>query len=284
MKTICIKTNNFKSLNYLLENLKNLKLDNVYFSCHKFKSYNNVIIHYKGNNVELFLSTISNILVFLVLDIYENTIISNILHHDYFYFDSIEKKQILNKTTNIYYENIENFTKKENLLFNTFYHFLRENNKLYLKGFITFRLKKYISELEKTVDTVINDYLIEKEYSEFVSLLKFYVNTEDSKIDEVHLIYNTEKPILLDKEKNIIKTDINLLNAKYLSDISFSSLDMVLNTLLNLIPQKIYLHLMNEEIDEFINTLQLIFENRVQICRDCNICNIYKSSLLKKGK
>lgn len=282
MKTICIKTNNFKSLNYLLENLKNLELDNVYFSCHKFKSYNNIIIHYKGNNLELFLSSISNILVFLVLDIYENNIISKILHHDYFYFDNIEKKQILDKTKNIYYEDIENFTKKENLLFNTFYHFLKENNKLYLKGFITFRLKKYIAELEKTVDNAINGYLIEKEYSEFVSLLKLYVNTEESKIDEVHLIYNTEKPVLLDKEKNIIKTDINLLNAKYLSDITFSSLDMVLNTLLNLVPQKIYLHLMDQEIDEFINTLKLIFEKRVYICRDCNICRIYKSSLLKK--
>ena len=54
MKTICIKTNHTKSINYLLENLKNLKLDDVYFSCHKFNVYNNILIHYKGNNLELF--------------------------------------------------------------------------------------------------------------------------------------------------------------------------------------------------------------------------------------
>ena len=282
MKTICIKTNHTKSINYLLENLKNLKLDDVYFSCHKFNVYNNILIHYKGNNLELFLSTISNILVFLVLDIYENTIISNILHRDYFYFDNIEKKKILDKTKNICYDDIEIFTKKESILFNTFYRFLKENDKLFLKGFITFRLKKYISELEKSIDTAINSYLIEKEYSEFVSLLKLYINTEESKIDEVHLIYNTEKPILLDKNKNIIKTDINLLNAKYLSDISFSSLDRVLNTLLNIVPKKIYLHLMDQEINEFVNTLILIFEKRISICRDCNICRIYRSGFMQK--
>ena len=28
--------------------------------------------------------------------------------------------------------------------------------------------------------------------------------------------------------------------------------------------------------DEFINTLKLIFENRVEICNECNICNLYK--------
>ena len=282
MKTVCIKTNNCKAINYLLENLKKLELDEVYFSCHKFKVYNNIIIHYKGKNLELFLSTIANLLVFLVLDIFEDSIIKKILLHDYFYFDNIEKKHIVDKTKSISYEDIEIFSTKENILFNTFYQFLKNEDKLFLKGFITFRLKKYILELEKTIDTAVNEYLVEKEYIEFVSLLKLYVNSEESTMNVVHLIYNPDSPILLDENKNIIKTDINLLNAKYLSDISFSSLDMVLNTLLNIVPKKIYLHLMDEEADEFINTLNLIFENRIIVCRDCNICRIYKSNIKQK--
>ncbi len=51
---------------------------------------------------------------------------------------------------------------------------------------------------------------------------------------------------------------------------------MVLNTLLNILPKKIYIHLIDKEVDEFITTLQLIFENRVQICKDCDICRIYR--------
>ena len=31
-----------------------------------------------------------------------------------------------------------------------------------------------------------------------------------------------------------------------------------------------------DSIDEFVNTLQLVFENRVSLCTDCNICNLYK--------
>ena len=100
--------------------------------------------------------------------------------------------------------------------------------------------------------------------------------SEGSKSDFVHLIYNLDEPILLDSKKNIIKTDINLTNAKYLSDINFSSCDMILNTLLNIIPNKIYIHLVNDEIDEFITTLELIFENKIHICRDCAICNLYR--------
>ena len=43
-----------------------------------------------------------------------------------------------------------------------------------------------------------------------------------------------------------------MFNAKYLSDISFSSNDIALNSLLNLLPKKIYIHLVDNKIDEFI--------------------------------
>ena len=72
--------------------------------------------------------------------------------------------------------------------------------------------------------------------------------------------------------------------SKYLSDISFSSNDYALNSLLTLLPKKIYIHLIDNVIDEFIHTLGLIFEDRAQICTDCNICRLYKNSKIKKNK
>lgn len=85
--------------------------------------------------------------------------------------------------------------------------------------------------------------------------------------------------VLLDNEKNIIPVEDEIFKAKYLSDISFSSNDYALNTLLNLTPKKLIIHLIdNEPEDEFINTLKLIFENRYEICTDCNICSTFKLS------
>lgn len=276
MKTVCVKTNNLKVTDYLLENLKELNLEGVYFSCHKFNIYNNFFIHYKGTDIELFLSYICNILASMVLDIFEESIIKKILSREYFYFDTIEKRQIMENIQEQLLDLSDDVNNRGDLLFDKFYDFLENNSKLYLKGFMTFRQKPYIGELEKLIDTAVNQYLIEKEYTEFVSLLKLYVNSEGTKTDFVHLIYTQNEPILLDSKKNIIQTDINLTNAKYLSDINFSSCDMILNTLLNIIPEKIYIHLVNDELDEFITTLQLIFEKRVHICKDCAICAIYK--------
>ena len=82
----------------------------------------------------------------------------------------------------------------------------------------------------------------------------------------------------------LINVDKNALNAKYLSDVSFSNNDYILNTLLNLLPKKIYLHLVSPLSNlDFINTLQLIFENRIEFCQDCSICNLYKHIIKKSG-
>ena len=195
MKTICIKTNNLKALNYLLENFKKIELDDIYFSCHKFNIYNNIFIHYKGDNINTFFNLVSNILAFLVLDIYEDNITNKILQNEYFYFDSLEREDILNIFRDICLENIEDFEIRETLLLDCFNSFFKQNHfhknicSFYLNGFITFRLKSYISKLEQMIDNAVNRYLIEKEYTEFVSLLKIYVNSEKSKTDLVHLVY-----------------------------------------------------------------------------------------------
>ena len=62
MKSICIKTNNSKSIEYLLEKLKNSHLDNIRFSYKHFKIYKNIIIHFSGKNEKFFLTYISMLL------------------------------------------------------------------------------------------------------------------------------------------------------------------------------------------------------------------------------
>lgn len=156
--------------------------------------------------------------------------------------------------------------------------FLTENKNIILDGFVHFRLSKYMQILDETIDLAVDKFLIEREYNEFISLLKLYISSKDSNSSIVHLIYDKSESILLDEYKNLIKTDNNIFTAKYLSDISFSSNDYALNTLLNLIPEKLYIHLIDSVEDEFIHTLKLIFENRVFVCKDCPICNIYQLS------
>ena len=52
-----------------------------------------------------------------------------------------------------------------------------------LSGFINFRLKDYIEVLEYLVDLSVNNFIINREYDKFISLLRDYINSEPSKID-----------------------------------------------------------------------------------------------------
>ena len=282
MKSVCIKTNNSNLLNYLLNELDYIEVEPIYISSNKFKNYKNIIVHYRGNNDKKFIHEISCILSCLVIDELEENFLKNLILKNYFYFNSDERTHILDMCFDIFTDDFNTyFDKKYNCLINDFENYLTTNKSIVLTGFINFRIKDYMIILENIVDEAVNTFIIEKEYLEFVSLLKMYINSQNSNCEIVHLIYNNENSILLDENKNIINISDDIFKAKYLSDITFSSNDYALNSLLTLIPKKIYIHLIDNVIDEFIQTIGLIFENRTEICTDCNICKLYKNNKIK---
>lgn len=283
MKSLCIKTNDCELLNYLLNELKNIDLKNVCFSENEFKIYKNVIIHYSGNDEPLFFSKISSILSFLVIDELEETLLKRLIIQNYFYFDCMERQKILEVCFDIMADDFSNlFDKKFKILHDIFYSFLSTHRSIILNGFINFRLKSYLSLLDEIVNEAVNHFIIEKEYLEFISLLKLYINSQPYGCETVHIVFSSSESILLDENKNLIVVNDDIFKSKYLSDISFSSNDYLLNSLLTLLPKKIHIHLIDGYIDEFINTLQLVFENRIFLCTDCNICQLYKNSSKKK--
>lgn len=278
MKSLCIKTNNSNLLQYLLNELKHFELPDIFFSLRKFKHYNNIIIHYTGNNNSLFIDKISHLLSIMIIDELEENILIFLLSQNYFYFDSNERKEIINLSFDIMSEDFyKTFDKKLNLVYTNLVEYIDKNKSLFLGGFIHFRLKNYFNFLDDILSRSVNNYIIQKEYLEFVSLLRLYIESQSSNCNVVHLLYSNSESILLDENKEIINIYNFNLNAKYLSDINFSVNDYTLNTLLNLLPKKIFIHLVDSNIDEFINTLQSIFENRVTLCLDCDICNLYKN-------
>ena len=273
MKSLCIKTNNKNIINYLLKELEYFDMNNIYVSVYKFRLYQNLIIHYTGDNPDIFLKNISTILSYTVIDFYEPSIIKNLIDSNYFYFSSSERREIYNLCLN----NVD-FTGSLDIISSisdSFFSYLSNEHSLILDGFVNFRLHFYIKSLDSIVDMCVNKFIIDREYHEFISLLKLYISSSDSTCDVIHLIYKNEESVLLDSSKNVISLDNSINSFKYLSDISFSSNDFALNTILSLLPKKLYIHIIDKE-DDFINTLKLIFDDRVFVCNDCNICNLYK--------
>lgn len=281
VNSVCIKTNNINIINYLLNRLEEINLNNIYLSQNSFKNYENIIIHYRGDSIELFYSKLADALSNTVISCCEKNIIRKIINSNYFYFNDIEKKNIFDTAIESLSDASEQFSDRNKPLFIAFLKYIICNKSIILDGFLNFRVKDYLVILDEAVDYSVNKFLIEREYNEFVNVLKSYIKSKKSNTSIVHLVYKNEESILLDEYQNYIDTKDTMFETKYLSDISFSSNDYALNTLLTLLPERIYIHMVSNDEDEFINTLKLIFENRICICNDCNICKIYRENNFK---
>lgn len=275
MKSFCIKNNNDKILDYLLIEFQKIEMDNIYISQRIFKYYKNIIIHYTGNDEKLFVFKISEILTDCILKFYEKNIVKRVINCDFFYFDTIEKNMIFGNCFEILEDReTEEFCIRKEKILSCLIEYISTHKFFILDGFVNFRLFEYSSLIEDCVDIAVNKFVIDKEYKEFIELLKGYISSQKNRSNIIHVIYSEQEPILLDENQNILVYDNQFEHPKYLSDITFSSKDYCLNALLNLLPKKIIVHLIVEE-DEFIETLKLIFGGRLAICKECSICKTF---------
>ena len=275
MKSFCIKNNNNEILVYLLTEIKNMNLENVYVSKNSFKLYKNVIVHYTGNDEKKFVYKLSNVLMNCIMKFYEKNMVKRVVNCDFFYFEPKEKNIIFDNCYELLDENYsDEFQIRKEKIFECLVDYISEHKFFILDGFVNFRLFEYNSLIEECVDTAVNKYIIDKEYKEFIELLRGYIASQKNRTDVIHVIYTKNEPILMDEGQNILVYDNKFEYPKYLSDITFSSKDYCLNALLNLLPKKIIVHLLAEE-DEFVETLKLIFQKRLIICRECSICKTF---------
>lgn len=268
MKSLCIKINNSDVIIYLLDRLNSLKLDSMQVSNKTFKLYENVILHYNAEYTDFFYDKVASILTDTVLAFFEEKFLKRILEYNYFYFTHQEKKKILGMAQD--FLEADTISKEDNYfaIYYPILDYIKENKSLVLEGFVNFRLKNYTKNLDYVIDISVNKFLIEKEYTEFINILRLYVSMSPYNFPTVHLIYCNNECVLLDDDKNIIPMNDNIDNAKFLSDVTFSANDYSLNTLLSLNPKRLVVHLIDKKEDEFINTLKCIFESRVQICAE----------------
>lgn len=144
--------------------------------------------------------------------------------------------------------------------------FLRENDYMNIEGFITFRLKGLIKEIECIIDKVVEEYMIEKEYSEFIKLLKYFVDIQECKLEEVNLIIQRDGVYEV-RDNSGIDVFKEFLNE--ITDMSEEGIvnveDVIISGLITNSPKKIKIYNEEECINkEFLNTIKSVFGERVE--------------------
>lgn len=159
MKSICIKTISEEKINYMIELIEKVPI-NIYMSNYRFKTYDNLIIHYPfEENIEEFYDFVSIIIKKCIENFYEEEFINKNVEKNYFYLSSIERKYISEITKKVLELPDEKIGYKNDILKNLIKSYIKENKSIIIEGFVNFRVKEYKELLDRIVEVSVFSYL-----------------------------------------------------------------------------------------------------------------------------
>ncbi|MGL5615540.1 MAG: putative sporulation protein YtxC [Sarcina sp.] len=187
------------------------------------------------------------------------------LRHDEIIEVDLQINKILSGKEKISDENGIKFQNIVNSMISEIKDFMMEEGVINIDGFIRFRLKTMKEKIETVVDKVVEIYMVEKEYNEFIKLLKYFVEIQESKMDVINInIKNNGEYIVEDENgKNLFEEFIkDLVENK--DNQSINAEDVIISGLITNAPKHIYIT--NREYclnKEFLNTISEVFGERV---------------------
>ena len=159
MKSICIKSVSEEKIEFLIQQFELLPI-NICMSNYRFKTYDNLIIHYlEEEYIDEFYEIVALILKKCIEKFYENDLIRKNVEKNYFYLSSIERNYIFEITKKVLELPDEKIGYKNDILKTAIKEYLLENKKIVLEGFVNFRIKQYKELLEKIVEVSVFSYL-----------------------------------------------------------------------------------------------------------------------------
>jgi len=230
------------------------------------------------NRINLY---ISNILYNIVIQKYKEKEMFQFLTDTYFFLKQEEILEVEEEIMNVLLcgstpkDSIFIYcSNKVNNIIDKIKDCIEENKKININGFITFRMRELREDIEDIIDKVVEKYMVEKEYKEFIRLLKYFVDIQESKIEEINLIVQPQGGYIVTDGDN---DDIFSLFLKDLSEcklgVDSNVEDIIISGLITNAPNHIIIHKKEEATNkEFIDTILSVFGNRVTLCDGCELC------------
>lgn len=222
-------------------------------------------------------TNIADCLADLIIDEWETRIVVKIIRDNYFYYSDEEKQIILQKVREILnpagFEFYQRCLRKE-MVMDRILEYLDLSQELILEGFVNFRLKDYCCDLENIVNSAVDEFLLEKEYQEFIRLLKYFVDIQEPKVNKVKILFkSTGNYAILDEKDTPLHHECleGLMVDVLENEINYD--DLLISAMITLAPRELELHL--EEgvpTSDTIRTIQSVFDRRITYCGGCQLC------------
>jgi len=230
---------------------------------------------------DLFRQLVANALATVIISHWEMALVREIVYQHYNYFNRHERERIIELALQGLMGEGKKGTEpqlyrvhRQNRVFFRLLDYLNENGEIILEGFIRFRLKDYMDELRDAVDRAVDDLMLEEEYREFIRLLRYFVEAQEPRQGEIHvLILPGNKYQLLDGQGDALSDEELEEMLADLAGGNISGEDLLISALISLAPTRLHLHLgsplYNQEV---VETIKKVFVDRIQVCPGCCLC------------
>lgn len=162
------------------------------------------------------------------------------------------------------------------LVYLPIYKEIRDKCSLNIEGWLQFRLGKYKVLLRDILEQFVEDYIAKKDVVNFIRLMR-EVSLLAVPLEElIHIIHKKEGKIqIYDKNKrNVTGHYIKKYCKDLLLDSTLTREDLLLHVLITISPKKIIVHRCeNMRSKQFMNTLEIIFEENISYCNGCGFCH-----------
>lgn len=133
-------------------------------------------------------SSIANGLSNIIVDEYEKILVAKLVDTNYAFLSGADrnylKSKVLSKLSGkdcfllLRPERPPGPNQRKSKVWARLAEYLEGENEIVLEGFITFRLKEYLEGIFEIVEETVEDYLTEREYKEFLSLLNTFMKRQ----------------------------------------------------------------------------------------------------------
>lgn len=212
----------------------------------------------------------------------EQVLLRQLIQKDFVEYDDTDVSKIMSYCNQFlqgdeqdpYYRPDKSLSRRKQSIADEVFQYLQLHTDLNLEGFMRFRLFDYFEELREVVEYAVDEFLMDKQYQEFISLLKYFVYIQEAKTPSAHLIHKggTEFSILNDVFEPIDTSQFDSSFTVEMLDKDINFEDMIVSTLITVSPQQIYIHTREPDV-QIIGTIKQIFEDRVSVCSHCLLCN-----------
>lgn len=216
----------------------------------------------------------------IIIGNYEVKLLKKIIKSNFFYLTEKERSSVMDKAVKLlkdekamqpggFYKASRRSKIMRNIL-----EYLASENEINIEGFVNFRLGSYMNELTEIIERALEIYIAEREYNEFIKLLRYFVDIQECKIEEINLCQSKDgRYVLYDKNRNKINSEYFDELRSEIADDSINYDDLLISTLITISPNKIVIHGVDSFTNkELVQTITSVFAERITLCSKCELC------------